>query len=118
MAALTGVLCQRHLSRDAVPDVSDPQIVLFGDWMGHPAPEVASQVTQVLTDALQDVPGVTTVRGASMSGMAYVDVVFSSASRLEAGREAIVDRLGRLPPRLPDNLPLHTAPLPPTTARI
>ena len=46
MAALTGVLCQRHLSRDAVPDVSDPQIVLFGDWMGHPAPEVASQVTQ------------------------------------------------------------------------
>ncbi len=118
MAALTGVLCQRHLSRDAVPDVSDPQIVLFGDWMGHPAPEVASQVTQVLTDALQDIPGVTTVRGASMSGMAYVDVVFSSASRLEAGRQAIADRVGRLRARLPENLRLQIGPLASSTGWI
>jgi Cu(I)/Ag(I) efflux system membrane protein CusA/SilA len=118
MAALTGVICQRRLSRDAVPDVSDPQIVLFGDWMGHPAPEVASQVTQVLTDALQDIPGVTNVRGASMSGMAYVDVVFGSMSRLEAGRKAIVDRLDRLHTRLPANLRLQIGPLASSTGWI
>ncbi len=111
MAALTGALCQRHLSRDAVPDVSDPQIVLVGDWMGHPASQVASEVTKVLTGALQDLPGVTTVRGASMSGMSYVDVVFAEASALEAGRRAVVERVDELRPRLPANLRLQVGPL-------
>jgi Cu(I)/Ag(I) efflux system membrane protein CusA/SilA len=118
MAVLTGLICQRRLSRDAVPDVSDPQIVLFGDWMGHPAPEVASQVTQVLTDALQDVPGVTNVRGASMTGMAYVDVVFGSVSRLEAGRRAIADRVESLRAQLPGNLRLQIGPLASSTGWI
>src|SRR5262249_58599789 len=96
LAAVVGAFGQSRLARDAVPDVSDPQIVVFGDWMGHPAQEVASRVTQVLTDALRDVPGATGVRGASRSGMAYVDVVFGAASSLGAGRQAIVDRVERM----------------------
>ena len=43
---------QRALSRDVLPDLSDPQVVVLADWMGHPAMEVADQVTQLLTDAL------------------------------------------------------------------
>jgi Cu(I)/Ag(I) efflux system membrane protein CusA/SilA len=111
MAGLLGALCRGRLARDAVPDVSDPQIVLVGDWMGHPASEVAGSVTQLLTSALSDIPGVTTVRGASMSGMAYVDVVFGSASGLDAGRRAIVERVDRLRSRLPANLRLQVGPL-------
>jgi len=66
VVAAAGELSRRSLRRDVLPDVSDPQIVLVADWMGHPAAEVASAVTQVLTAALDGIPGATAVRGSSM----------------------------------------------------
>ena len=86
---LGGELSRRSLSRDAVPDLSDPQIGVVVDWMGHPATEVATRVTQVLTDALRSVPG-TAVRGSSMSGMAYVDVVFGVVKQPGTRRQEII----------------------------
>ena len=79
--------------RDAIPDVSNPQIVLVADWMGHPAPEVAASVTQVLTRALDGVPGLSAVRGSSMSGHGVRRRrVRVADSDLERGRRAIVER--------------------------
>src|SRR5512147_1596633 len=94
--AVSGEWARRSLSRDAVPDLSDPQIGLVVDWMGHPASEVATRVTALLTESLKSVPGTTAVRGASMSGMAYVDVVFGSSSKLEPGRQEILRRVAEL----------------------
>ncbi len=82
LAAVGGLVARRSLARDVIPDLSDPQVVLVADWMGHPATEVATRVTEVMTGALAGVPGSTAVRGTSMSGMAYVDVVFDSVSAL------------------------------------
>ena len=110
LAAVGGEWSRRSLSRDAVPDLSDPQIGVVVDWMGHPASEVATRVTQVLTEALKSVPGVTTVRGASMSGTAYVDVVFASASSLEPGREELKKRVANLHGQLPQNMRLQIGP--------
>lgn len=109
--ALAGALARRALPRDAIPDLSDPQIVLVAEWMGHPATEVATEVTQVLTRALQGIPGATAVRGSSMSGMAYIDVVFASASGLVPGREAILERARRVRAELPANLRLQVGPV-------
>jgi Cu(I)/Ag(I) efflux system membrane protein CusA/SilA len=92
---------QRKLARDAIPDLSEPQIAVVVDWMGHPASEVAQQVTQVLTRELEGMPGSTAVRGSSMSGMAYVDVVFGSISGLPAARAELVRRVAELRGRLP-----------------
>jgi Cu(I)/Ag(I) efflux system membrane protein CusA/SilA len=110
LAAVGGEWARRSLSRDAVPDLSDPQIGVVVDWMGHPASEVAARVTQVLTEALKSVPGVTTVRGASMSGTAYVDVVFASASNLDLGRGEIQKRVANLRGQLPQNMRLQIGP--------
>ncbi|HET7540232.1 MAG TPA: efflux RND transporter permease subunit [Polyangiaceae bacterium] len=110
MLAALGVLAQRRLATDVVPDLADPQIVLIATWMGHPATEVASDVTRVLTDSLTGVPGTTAVRGVSMSGMAYIDVVFDSLSRLEAGREALQLRLSSVAAKLPPNVRLEVGP--------
>ncbi|HEX3758549.1 MAG TPA: efflux RND transporter permease subunit [Kofleriaceae bacterium] len=104
-----GELARRSLSRDVIPDLSDPQVVLVADWMGHPAPEVARAVTQVLTRGLDGLPGVTTVRGTTMTGMAYVDVLFDGAADLVRGRAAIVDRLAHL--ALPSTVRLQIGPL-------
>ncbi|MDP9000311.1 MAG: efflux RND transporter permease subunit [Myxococcota bacterium] len=110
LLALVGELSRRSLARDAVPDLSDPQIVLMADWMGHPATEVATAVTDVLTDALEGVPGSRAVRGSSMSGMAWVDVVFASASSVAGGRRAIVERVAEARRMLPANVRIQIGP--------
>jgi copper/silver efflux system protein len=110
VAAIGGEWARRSLARDAVPDLSDPQIGVVVDWNGHPASEVAERVTRVLTDALRSVSGVKTVRGAAMAGTAYVDVVFASAGDLERGREEIRLRTAGLRNRLPQNMRLQVGP--------
>lgn len=110
LLALAGELSRRGLSRDAVPDLSDPQIGVVADWMGHPAEEVATRVSRVLTDALRAVPGSTAIRGSSMSGMAYVDVVFGSSASLERGRQAIQDRVEGCRGELPPNVRVQVGP--------
>jgi Cu(I)/Ag(I) efflux system membrane protein CusA/SilA len=108
--AIAGEFSRRALSRDAVPDLSDPQIGIVVDWMGHPATEVATRVTQVLTKALGAVATSTAIRGSSMSGMAYVDVVFGSASDLERKRQDILDRLANVRSRLPPTARVQVGP--------
>jgi len=110
LLAGTGEVARRALSRDVVPDLADPQIVLVAEWMGHPAVEVSTRVTGVLTTALEGVPGATTVRGSSMSGMGYVEVVFDSPAVLARGREAIRERLGRTLAKLPEDAHVQVGP--------
>lgn len=109
--AIAGELARRSLSRDAIADLSDPQIAVIAEWMGHPASEVAENVTRELTRSFEGVPGSTAVRGSSMSGMAYVDVVFSDAGELEPGRRAIAERLKRARARLPATARVEVGPL-------
>jgi Cu(I)/Ag(I) efflux system membrane protein CusA/SilA len=111
LIAVAGGLARGSLSRDAIADVSDPQIVLVADWMGHPAVEVAAQVTMPLTSLLDGIPGSTAVRGTSMPGMAYVDVVFASSSHLDGARAEIVRRVDANRRRLPATLRLQIGPL-------
>lgn len=108
---VAGGLARRSLSRDAITDLSDPQIVLIADWMGHPTVEVAARITGPLTSLLDGVAGATAVRGTSMPGMAYVDVVFASPSDLENGRAEIARRLAAGRERLPPTARLQIGPL-------
>ena len=102
LAALAGELGRRALTHDVLPDLADPQIAVTVDWMGHPATDVASDVTAVLTRALDGLPGSTAVRGSSMTGMAYVDVVFGPGRDLAQARQNIVDRIAHAGARLPE----------------
>jgi copper/silver efflux system protein len=107
LLAVAGERARRGLSRDVLPDLSDPQIGLVADWMGHPAPEVAASITNVITPELQSVPGIKAVRGLTMTGMAYIDLVFKDASGLDAARALVVQRLAELRPKLPPNVRLQ-----------
>ncbi len=110
LVSASGALGGRALSRDAVPDLADPQIVLIADWMGHPATEVASEVTQVLTKALEGVAGATAIRGSSMSGMAYIDVVLPPATSLDGARTAVLQRMANAAAGLPPNVRIEVGP--------
>ena len=106
-----GELARRALPRDAIPDLSDPQVAVVAEWMGHPATEVAGRVTRELTRALDGVPSAKAVRGSSMAGMAYVDVVFEDTRALERGHAAIAERLKLVRSKLPPEARLELGPL-------
>ncbi len=108
--ATASYLAERSLERDVIPDLSNPQIGLVAEWMGHPATEVATDVTRVLTHAFEGVSGSTAIRGASMAGMAYVDVVFGSESALHGGRTEILARVAKLRPQLPAYVRVRVGP--------
>jgi Cu(I)/Ag(I) efflux system membrane protein CusA/SilA len=108
--ALAGEWRRRALSRDVIPELSDPKIALVADWMGHSALEVAEHVTSLLTGALRTVPGTTAVRGSSMAGMAYVDVSFVDGSDLERQRRALLEQLSSVREQLPSGVRLQVGP--------
>ena len=55
--AIWGEHARRRLAAEGVPDLSDPQVGLVVEWMGHPASEVATRVTRLLTESLKSVTG-------------------------------------------------------------
>jgi Cu(I)/Ag(I) efflux system membrane protein CusA/SilA len=108
--ALAGEWRRQALSRDVIPELSDAKIALIADWMGRSAPEVAERVTSLLTGALRSLPATTAVRGASMAGMAYVDVSFAEGSDLDRQRQAVIDQLSSVRERLPAGVRLQVGP--------
>jgi len=110
LAATAGDLGRRRLRGDVIPELSDPQIGLVADWMGHPASEVAAVVTKPMTEALADLPGVKAIRGSTMSGMAYLDVVLQPAADIDAVRRAVAERVESARSRLPGNLRVQLGP--------
>lgn len=110
LVAAACYLAQRTLPRDVIPDLSSPQIVLVAEWMGRSATEVDARVGKVLTAALAGVPGAAEIRGSSMTGMTYVDVLFESEGDVRRGRAEIVARVNRLRPRLPPGVRVIVGP--------
>ena len=110
VAVTAGELGRRRLPRDAIPDLSDPQIVLVAEWMGRPAGNVAEKVTGVLVDELTGTDGSVAIRGSSMSGMCFVDVVFGPGTNLARGRAEILERVKRAAPRLPPDARVTVGP--------
>jgi len=108
--ALAGEWRRRALSRDVIPELSDPKIAIVADWMGRSAPDVAAHVTSLLTGTLRPLPGTTAVRGSSMAGMAYVDVSFVDGSNLDRERQVVLDQLSRVREQLPPGVRLQVGP--------
>jgi Cu(I)/Ag(I) efflux system membrane protein CusA/SilA len=110
LLAVAGEAARRGLARDVITDLADPRIAVVADWMGHGAPDVAASVTDVVMAALDGVPGATAVRGSSMSGMAYVDVVLGAPSDLAPARAEILRRIEATRPRLPATARVRVGP--------
>ena len=86
---------------DAIPDLSENQVIVFADWMGRSPQEVEDQVTYPLSVNLQGLAGVKTVRATSMFGFSLVTVVFEDAVDKPAARQSILERLNLLGGTLP-----------------
>src|SRR5688572_13335523 len=90
-----------HTPIDAIPDLSDNQVIVFTDWAGHSPQEVEDQVTYPLTTNLQGLAGVRVVRSQSAFGFSMVYVVFEDNVDLYFARTRVLERMSLLAKSLP-----------------
>jgi copper/silver efflux system protein len=86
---------------DAIPDLSDNQVIVFSDWSGRSPQEVEDQVTYPLTVSLQGLPGVRVVRSTSAFGFSMINVIFEDHVDLYFARSRVLERLQLLSKSLP-----------------
>lgn len=89
---------------DAIPDLSENQVIVFTEWMGRSPQIIEDQVTYPLVTNLQGLPQVKYVRGTSMFGMSFVYVIFNDATDVYWARERVLERLNYASRLLPEGI--------------
>jgi Cu(I)/Ag(I) efflux system membrane protein CusA/SilA len=89
---------------DAIPDLSDNQVIVFTDWVGRGPREIEDQVTYPLTTALQGLPGVRVVRGQSAFGFSMINIIFEDSVDLYWARTRVLERLNLVTKQLPEGV--------------
>jgi copper/silver efflux system protein len=89
---------------DAIPDLSENQVIVFTEWMGRSPQIIEDQVTYPLVTNLQGLPQVKYVRGASMFGMSFVYVIFNDDTDVYWARERVLERLNYAARLLPQGV--------------
>jgi Cu(I)/Ag(I) efflux system membrane protein CusA/SilA len=91
----------RNTPLDALPDISDPQVIVYTEWMGRSPDLVEDQITYPLVRTLQSTPGVVTVRGYSMFGMSFTYALFNEGTDIYWARSRVLEQLSRAQQQLP-----------------
>lgn len=99
-----GVHSVRVNKIDAIPDLSENQVIVFTEWMGRSPQIIEDQVTYPLVTNLQGLPEVKYVRGASMFGMSFVYVIFNDDTDVYWARERVLERLNYATRLLPQGV--------------
>ncbi len=94
----------RSAPLDAIPDLSDPQVIIYSEWMGRSPGLIEDQLTYPITTALLSAPHVTDVRGYSMFGMSFVHVLFDEGTDIYWARSRVLEYLSSLRGSLPEGV--------------
>lgn len=89
---------------DAIPDLSDNQVIVFTDWTGRSPQEVEDQVTYPLVTNLQGLPGVRVVRASSAFSFSMINVIFEDNIDLYWARTRVLERLNLVSKQLPEGV--------------
>ncbi len=100
-AAVAAFYAMRAVPVDAIPDLSDPQVIVFTEWMGRSPTLVEDQVTYPIASALLAAPRVSDVRGVSMFGMSFIYVLFEEGTDVYCARTRVLEYLQTIQKRLP-----------------
>ena len=104
LAAAAGVYAVKTLPLDAIPDLSDVQVIVFTDYPGQAPQVVEDQVTYPLTTAMLTVPRSKVVRGFSFFGISFVYVIFEDGVDPYWARSRVLEYLNAATSRLPDGV--------------
>jgi Cu(I)/Ag(I) efflux system membrane protein CusA/SilA len=89
---------------DAIPDLSDVQVIVFTEWPGRSPDLVEDQITYPLTTTLLSAPGVDYVRGQSFFGLSFVYVIFDDDTDMYWARSRVLEYLNSAIPELPEGV--------------
>ncbi|PWA05807.1 efflux RND transporter permease subunit [Flavobacterium psychrotolerans] len=99
-----GVYSVQQNPIDAIPDLSENQVIVFTEWMGRSPQVIEAQVTYPLVSNLQGIPKVKNIRGASMFGMSFVYIIFEDNVDTYWARTRVLERLNYAQRLLPQNV--------------
>ena len=103
-AALLGVRALRQAPLDALPDLSDVQVIVFTDWPGRSPELIEDQVTYPISSRLLGAPAVTSVRGESYFGFSAVYVIFADGTDVYWARSRVLESLSSARSALPEGV--------------
>lgn len=104
IVALLGYWALRNTPIDAIPDVSENQVIVFTDWPGRSPQEVEDQITYPLVTNLQGLPGVKVVRANSMFSFSMINIIFEDGIDLYWARTRVLERLNLVTAQMPDGV--------------
>lgn len=99
-----GIYSVKNAPVDAIPDLSENQVIIFTEWMGRDPQIIEDQVTYPLVSNLQGIPQVKTIRANSMFGMSFVFVIFEDDAEIYWARTRVLERLNYAQRLLPEGV--------------
>jgi Cu(I)/Ag(I) efflux system membrane protein CusA/SilA len=105
-----GVVAVTKVPVDAIPDLSENQVIVYADWAGRSPQEVEDQITYPLSVSLQGLAGVKTVRASSMFGFSFLTVIFEDKVDTYFARTRVLERLNSLGDLLPGGVTARLGP--------
>ncbi|MBH0200245.1 MAG: efflux RND transporter permease subunit [Nitrospira sp.] len=102
--AAAGLWAMKNTPVDAIPDLSDTQVIIYSKWPGRSPDLVEDQITYPIVTALLSAPNVTVVRGFSDFGFSYVYVLFKDGTDIYWARSRVLEYMNQLAGRLPDGV--------------
>jgi Cu(I)/Ag(I) efflux system membrane protein CusA/SilA len=99
--AAWGFVSLKQAPLDAIPDLSDVQVIVFTEWMGQSPDLVEDQITYPISAALIAAPKVQAVRGQSMFGMSFVNVIFEDGTDIYWARSRVLEYMSSVRAKLP-----------------
>lgn len=99
-----GIYAVKQNPIDAIPDLSENQVIVFTEWMGRSPQVIEDQVTYPLVSNLQGIPKIKNIRGSSMFGMSFVYVIFEDNVDIYWARTRVLERLNFAQRLLPQNV--------------
>lgn len=104
MLVLAGIWAMRRIPLDALPDISDVEVIIHTPWSGEPPNLIEDQVTYPIVTALLAAPSVKAVRAQTMFGDSYVFVVFEDGTDLYWARSRVLEYLQQIQGHLPSDV--------------
>src|SRR5258707_3271117 len=101
LLVLTGIWALRHIPLDALPDISDVEVIIHTPWAGQPPSLIEDQVTYPIVTTLLAAPHVKAVRAQTMFGDSYFFVVFEDNTDLYWARSRVLEYMQQITGRLP-----------------
>ena len=109
-AAVGGGLSMAQIPLDAIPDLSDVQVIIQTDYQGQAPQLVEDQVTYPIASEMLKVPGAKTVRGFSFFGVSFVYIIFDDGTDLYWARSRVLEYLSGIQGRLPEGADVALGP--------